>query len=399
MGISPKNPYKRKAIFIMKLYNTYSNLSSNLSNFFTNIFPSISKPHLKSSVDIILGMIKSESVVTSDIVKKIKDPFSEIQPSSIIRRFERFFNNPNFSPYSFWEAIISFVIENYKLKNKNVYISFDHMYCRKSFTVFMLSLRIGKQGIPIWFRCFKGIDDPNAFQMSLIKEGISFAYNLFKNKKCNLIFLADRWFNFREIMQHIDSLGCTYCIRTKSNVSIKIENYPDSDMISSIADIEPFFATSKYFDDVKITNFNFPTKLAVSKKNNHKEPFFILTNGNTRDAIKHYGYRFGSIEFIFKNQKSNGFYLEATKTRNIHAFTTLFTLTSIAVLWLTILGSDYCKSITHCKNYLKFRYSKNNGKSKKRTMSLFKSGLFFFNLAYESTKYCIIKCNFLLYDV
>ncbi|MBR2588520.1 MAG: hypothetical protein IKD77_04875 [Bacilli bacterium] len=61
-------------------------------------------------------------------------------------------------------------------------------------------------------------------------------------------------------------------------------------------DIEPYFSMSKYFDSVQITSNKFQTKLAVSKTNTHNEPFFILTNGNTREAVKHYGYRFGSIE-------------------------------------------------------------------------------------------------------
>ncbi len=384
---------------MFKLYNSQSQITSDLSNFFKFVFPNISKPHLKIIPDIILGMIKAESVVTSDIIKKIKDPWSDIQPSSIERKFQRFFNNFRFLPYDFFDSIINHIIKNYKLKNSNVYISFDHMFCKDKFTIFLLSLRIGKQGIPLWFRCFKGVDDNEAFSLSLIKQGISFVHNLFLNKNCNLIFLADRWFNFREIMAHIDSLGHTYCIRTKSNVSIHIDNYEYSDMISSIYDIEPTFSKSLFFDNVTITSFNFPTKLAVSKSDSHKEPFFILTNGNTRNAIKHYGYRFGSIEFIFKNQKSNGFYLECTKMRNIHAFTTLFTLVCVAILWLTILGADYSKNKNHFKNCFKFRCSKKNGSNYKRSLSLFNTGLFFFNLAFESTKYVVLKCNFLLYDV
>ena len=225
-------------------------------------------------------------------------------------------------PYNFYDAIIKYIIKNYKLKNKNVYISFDHMYCLVALTVFVLN------------------------SMFLLK----------------LIIIS-------------------------------------SDMIASISDIEPLFSKSLYFDSVRITSFKFQTKLAVSKTDSHKEPFFILTNGNTREAIKHYGYRFGSIEFIFKNQKSNGFYLESTKMRNIQSFTTLFTLVCIAILWLTILGSDYTKNKSHFKNCFKIRYSRKNGSGNKRTFSLFNTGLFFFNLAFESTKYIVLKCNFLLYDI
>ena len=254
-------------------------------------------------------------------------------------------------------------------------------------------------GLPLWFRCFKGTEDPDAFKTSLIIEGITFVHNLFKNKNCSLIFLADRWFPNCETMSFIESIGDIYCIRAKTNFSIHIDDYEYSELIGSLSDIEPLFSKSIYFDSVQITSNNFPTKLAVSKSDSHNEPFLIFTNGNTREAIKHYGYRFGSIEFIFKNHKSNGFYLESTKMRNIQSFTTLFGLACIALLWLTILGADYSKNKNHFKNWFKIRYSKKNGQNNKRIFSLFNTGLFFFNLAFESTKYVVLKCNFILYDI
>lgn len=73
-----------------KLYNKQSEITRNLSIFFKSVFPSISIPHLKNSVNFIFGMIMSESVVTSDVVKKLKDPWSDVQLSSVIRRYERF---------------------------------------------------------------------------------------------------------------------------------------------------------------------------------------------------------------------------------------------------------------------------------------------------------------------
>lgn len=390
---------QKRGVFMNKLYNSQKHLASELASFLKNVFPSISKPQLKIIPFILIGMISSESVVTSDIVKKLKGDFLFVSPSSTIRRLERFFNNLNFDVFSLYEAIISFVISRYKPKNKNVYLSFDHMFCRSAFTVFLISLRIGKQGIPIWFRCFKGTHDPLAFSTSLIKSGISFSVDLFKSKDCNLIFLADRWFNFCEIFSFIDSLGCTYCIRTKSNISIRIEDYAYSDSVSYISDIEPLLSKSLFFDSVFITQNNFHTKLVVSKSASHNEPFFILTNGSTREAVKHYGFRFGSIECVFKNQKSNGFYLESSKMRNLHAFSTLFGLMCIALLWLTILGVDYSKRKPRIKNSFRFRTSRQNGANFKRSFSLFNTGLFLFNLALDSPVYYLLKCNFILYDV
>ena len=54
----------------------------------------------------------------------------------------------------------------------------------------MITMRIGSQGIPLWFRCFKDKDDPEAFKEELLIEGINYIHHLF-SKDFDLIFLAD----------------------------------------------------------------------------------------------------------------------------------------------------------------------------------------------------------------
>ena len=175
---------------MFKLYNSRSQITSELSNFIKKVYPDISKPHLKLVPNITLGLVKSESVVTTDIIKTIKSLFGDVLFSSAERRLQRFFNNEKFDPYIFWQHVIEDVVSRHKLKNEKVYIAFDHTYCKNSFTVFFLSLRIGKQGIPLWFRCFSGTENQDAFSMNLINEGISYVHNLFKDKKCKLIFFS-----------------------------------------------------------------------------------------------------------------------------------------------------------------------------------------------------------------
>ena len=126
----------------MKSYYNQEKIASSLRNFFKKF--SISKPLLKNLCYIILAMISAESVVTSDFSRKLKDNFSLIH--------------------------------------------------------------LGRQGIPIWFRCFKGKHNPDAYSMDIIKQGISFCSNLFSNKHYHIIFLADRWFPHIEILSHIQSL-------------------------------------------------------------------------------------------------------------------------------------------------------------------------------------------------
>ena len=68
------------------------------------------------------------------------------------------------------------------------------MFSHNNYSVFMISMRVDKQGIPLYFKCFKGMFK-DAFDINVILDGILLIHNLFKDKDVNLIFLADRWFN------------------------------------------------------------------------------------------------------------------------------------------------------------------------------------------------------------
>lgn len=130
----------------MKAYYNQEKIASSFRNFFK--FFSLSKPHLKSLSYIITGMLSAESVVTADISRKLKDDFSLIHLESIERRFRRFFASFSSVAYSLYESFISYVISRFcgtHSNNRNLHISFDHMFCKEKFTILLFSLRIGKQ--------------------------------------------------------------------------------------------------------------------------------------------------------------------------------------------------------------------------------------------------------------
>ena len=206
-----------------KLYNTQGDFARGITEFIKKSIPNIRKTQIRIIPYIVLGMILSESVVASDIAKNLKDDFSLIQHDSVIRRIKRFFSNKLFNPYEFYDAIIRSVISTYKKKHndKRVHIVFDHMFSHNNYTIFMITMRIGKQCIPLWFRCFKGKNCSDAFQEELIKEGITFVSSLFSSD-FELIFLADRWFNSTSLMQHIDSLGHIFRFRLRTNHKIYV---------------------------------------------------------------------------------------------------------------------------------------------------------------------------------
>ena len=180
-----------------------------------------------------------------------------------------------------------------------------------------------------------------ACQLKLIKEGIRDTDKLLKekNKQLEIIYLADRWFDNCKIMKYIEELGGTYCIRIKSRLTFYIHNY--GEIAGYTKDVKPKEKEEQYFERVTIIKHRYDTKMAVSKKEGHEEAIYVLTNGKVEEGIKNYSYRFGSIECIFKNQKSNGFRLESTKMKNIQSFKTMFGIMCVALLWLTIIGVEY----------------------------------------------------------
>ena len=384
------------------IYNTQEEIASKIKQKLLEIVPNIRKTVLNILPYILIGMLDSESVVASDISKSLKDQFSLVQHDSVVKRIRRFFKNKLFYPYDFYDKIIRFVIQNYKNKHmdKRIHIIFDHMFSKDNYTVFMITMRVGKQGIPLWFRCFEGKECPEAFEEDLLKEGISYVSDLFSKEDFELIFLADRWFNSTSLMQHIASLGHTYNIRIKRNVKLLLyDKKEEHEIWKWFYDLYAYEYHAHYLFDIPITDKRYHVNIAISQKHDVEEPWLIVTNGDPKRAIKDYGYRYGGIETVFKNQKSNGFYLESTVNASLKYFETEYMIACLGVLYLTILGAEYSKN-KKCYKNVKITTHKNvkDGKPT-RILSLFNTGLTLFKRAFNSSVYIRIPFRLILYDV
>lgn len=382
-----------------KFYNTQDDFSSRFSKFLKMAIPDIRKTHLNILPYIIFGMIISESCSCPDIAKTLKDSFSSIQLDSVIKRIRRFFSNKLFNPYLFYQKLIIYVLNSFSVKHddKVVYITFDHMFSKHNYSILMFTMRVGTFGIPIWFKCFKNYSNNDAFKLDTMKEGIFAVSNLFKKYDFNLVFLADRWFGSAKILNIIDSLGHIYYVRLKGNVWV----YNNGDKVKA-KKLKHRKYHSVIYKDVYITDDRFKTNIVYSSTFDTSDPWIIATNGNTSKALKSYGYRFGSIEFCFKAQKSNGFNLEKISNSSLDSFTTMYTCICVCILYLTILGTDFSKN-TRCYKKIKIEthktYNIDGKKIKKRIMSLFNIGLTLFKWAFNSNIYIRIPVSFKLYDI
>ena len=386
-------------------YNTQEDFASNIKKFFINIGIT-RKTWLNIMPYIIFGMIIAESVITSDIAKKLKDKFSFIQHESVCRRINRFFKSKTFDIYAFFDLIIKNILINYHLKHIDgkINIAFDHMYCKDRFTILMFTLRIGKQSIPLWFRCFKGKHDEDAFQEELFKQGINYCIHLFDHiKKKKIIFTADRFFNSATLLSYIGSNNCYYCVRLRKNGMVLVYDKKESHTIwKSIDELTHYVYKPVYYRNIIFTReHRLQAHIVISKSKDLNEPWYLITNLNPSDAVRTYSKRFGSIEFFFKSQKSNGFYLESTTISDLKSFETMYGLCCFSVLFLNIIGVSYCKN-AHSRQYkhVKIKYMQNTkDKTRERIRSNFEIGLILFNKACYSHVYIYIPYTFKLYDV
>ena len=69
---------------------------------------------------------------------------------------------------------------------------------------------------------------------------------------------------------------------------------------------------AKSYNEIEFTEDKYITNIVISDSINTDDSWILVANGNYKRAIKDYSYCFGSIKSVFKNQKSNDFYLENT---------------------------------------------------------------------------------------
>jgi len=362
-------------------------------------------------------MCSSLSSNTNSIALNCKgQKFDFIQPDSVDRRIRRFFNNDKYNPYDIFDAITRYVISKFRCKHSDgrIHITFDHMFKSEDFVTFMITMRLGKKSIPLWFRCFHGgHSSSEAFQEKQLCEGIKYVSDLFKNHNCKLIFLADRWFNSASLLEYIDSLGHTYVVRAKGNMTTKYFDEKEGHYIrKEISELSHYIHKATYYEDVLYTNselktnivFSATTSVSIKEKTEDgkvDEPWILLTNGDVRRAVKDYGYRFGSIEFLFKDQKSNGFDLQKSNTTNrgLQSYSMMYTCMCICILFFSCVGTYYTRHKGKFYKDVKIRYYSTVKGKHCRKISIFRVGYMLFQLARDSLRYIKIPFNFVLTDV
>ncbi len=120
--------------------------------------------------------------------------------------------------------------------------------------------------------------------LTSLKNGISYCSSLFKDKNYHIIFLADRWFPHVDILSHIQSIGCFFCIRSKTFFTYSFYDANGNFITRHLRDIKPLKYSTKVIKDVFYTRKLFKTNIVVSNSSNTDEPWYLVTNDDTSRA-------------------------------------------------------------------------------------------------------------------
>lgn len=395
-----------------KIYNNFYNISSALFNFFNSSLINLSKPLKYNISHLILAMINSHSVVTSNLANSLSNVWS-LNDESNQKRIWRTLNNSHLDIYSLYHNVISSVISNISNVRHNILtVTLDHMFTKNNFVTLMFTLKIDNQGIPLVFRTERTLSNCHSeilkhsrkklFSESFIKSLIDEVIDLLSPLNVPILFLADRWFFNLSILKHIQNKGALFGFRAKANSSVRFLFYDKHEkhfIYKHLSDLHQYVYRASYYQNIELGDMKLKCNLSISRLSvSNGEPWFIVSNLPPKIAISKYSHRFGSIEMFFKAQKTDGFYLEDTKTKNSLAFENLYGILCLAQLWLAIIGIDYIKNYCHYKKTINIRFNKKTKSGHRiRILSTFKLALRLFHAVFNSSINFRLKTNFKLY--
>ena len=142
----------------------------------------------------------------------------------------------------------------------------------------------------------------------------------------------------------------------------------------TLQDLPRYKHRSIKYEKIQITDSKYTTNIVISDSIDTNDPWVLVSNKNLNRSVKDYSYRFGGIECLFKNQKSNGFYLEKTVNASLKYFESMYSILCTVSLYLTLLGSDFAKNTKCYKNVKISTHTSSNGK-RIRILSLFNTGV------------------------
>lgn len=283
---------------------------------------------------LLLRLISEHKQVSLETLANVF-PLS-IKFESRRRKLQRFLVLPQFTFGNMWFPIIAYWLETYSPIGTVLYVAIDRTQWG-CINLLMISLIWDKRAIPVYWGILPKLGSSNLQEQQVVLLPV---FRLLKGYK--IVILGDREFCSVDLANWLREQRVCFCLRLRRDEYIQVEG----EQWMQLQNLGLVPGVSLYFQGVKVrktkgfAGFNLVCKWKRKYRGTApQEGWFILTNlQDFPTAITAYKKRF-CIEEMFRDCKSGGYNLEATKVCEQRLNTLIF-LIAIAYTSAIIQGGE-----------------------------------------------------------
>lgn len=282
---------------------------------------------------VIVGLLQARSVHLSEIATYIPGP---AKAAGRIMKIRRWLSNKHITSRTFYQPIMEHGLKAWA--GREVTIMLDGCFVNgEALQMLRLSLSHCYRALPL---AWEVVATAGLVELAVCESMLEHVAKLLARTR-RVTFLADRGFRDRDWARKCRSLGWDYIIRIANNTYI---TFSDGRQITvDQLGVKP--GQRRYFPNVRLTReadwccniaitwtratAKCPSELCVLMTNLHADGW----------VLRHYLKRM-HIEESFRDEKSGGFDLEATRLSDLKRLDTLLLATAVAVLWMYELGEQ-----------------------------------------------------------
>jgi hypothetical protein len=317
---------------------------SSSQELYTRVFTKLRavhpEPHLKRIANwvwVIVGLILSQSVHLSQIAKHIP---SEAQAAGRIAQVRRWLKNKFIEVPAFYRPLIREALQGWA--HKDVFVILDGCSVNhKTLQFFRLSLSHCLRAIPLTWLVVTGYGLITVEKCeALLNEAAKLLQHV-----ASVTFLADRGFRDKDWAQKCRKLRWNYGIRVANNTGVTLP----CGQVLAVNTLGVKVGHPRYFQNIRLTaESDWTCNLAVTwTQPTPKQPAEICAIAMNQTAcqrtLKDYLKRM-HIEESFRDDKSGGFDLEATKLTDPERLNHLLLAIAVAVLWIYDIGEGVLRA-------------------------------------------------------
>lgn len=288
-----------------------------------------------------------------------------IQLLSIVRRFERFVENPDVEVRKFFEPFVYAM--QHCFNAQTVYLIIDCTQVGKKCRTLMIAIAYHNTVLPVVWKTIKG--GKGHVKGVLQKELLKLAYYYFSHQ--NVVVLGDAEFSNKEVISWLLKVGWDFVLRFQSSYKLKTHTnaaWESTKTLYKAANIARGLVC--FWEKVTFTASNMFTDLTVTVQwDENEDEMLCLVSSFAFSQQPHVIYEMRYwIETLFGNHKSRGFQLSRTQMTTPEHIDRLVLALSIATFMTLGLG-------THL---VLIEQTKQVDRADRRDLSLFQTGLRWF---------------------